>query len=86
MNPEDLTKSSQDLLSKTNALSDLCMGIRVFINIIKDKNAQITALKEIAIRERNRYLVDFIHEYDDVRDCKEEAHKQLESEYEAMRK
>jgi len=42
---------------------------------------QIATLKSICIQERNRYLVDFIHEYDDVMDCKEEAKKQLAREY-----
>jgi len=42
---------------------------------------QITTLKAMCIQERNRYLVDFVHEYDDVMDCKEEAKKQLAQEY-----
>ena len=43
--------------------------------------SQIVTLKAALISERNRYLVDFIHEYDDVRDCKEEAKEQLAKEY-----
>ena len=48
---------------------------------IDDQASQITTLKAALISERNRYLVDFIHEYDDVRDCKEEAKEQLAKEY-----
>ena len=45
------------------------------------QSSQIATLKVALISERNRYLVDFIHEYDDVRDCKEEANEQLAQEY-----
>lgn len=48
---------------------------------IGDQAGQIATLKAALISERNRYLVDFIHEYDDVRDCKEEAKSQLAKEY-----
>ena len=48
---------------------------------IDGQSSQIATLKAALISERNRYLVDFIHEYDDVRDCKEEAKEQLAKEY-----
>jgi uncharacterized coiled-coil protein SlyX len=49
--------------------------------LIEELEKQIITLKEMCIQERDRYLVDFIHEYDDVRNCKKEAKKQLAKEY-----
>jgi len=48
---------------------------------IDEQAKQITTLKAICIQERNRYLVDFIHEYDRVMNCNEDARKQLAREY-----
>lgn len=47
---------------------------------IDQQQATIETLKTALISERNRYLVDFIHEYDEVRDCREEATSQLARE------
>ena len=42
---------------------------------------QIATLKAICIKERNRYLVDFIHEFDHIMDCADAANDQLAKEY-----
>jgi hypothetical protein len=55
--------------------------IEGMLSHIDEQAGQIATLKAALISERNRYLVDFIHEYDDVRDCKEEAKEQLTQEY-----
>jgi hypothetical protein len=41
---------------------------------------RIAVLKAALISERDRYLVDFIHEHDDVMDCEQEAKEQLARE------
>ena len=49
--------------------------------ICDDQATQIAAMTKICISERNRYLVDFIHEYDEVMDCEQEAIEEMAKEY-----
>lgn len=79
------TAQGQDTHEKVAAVLGNTDAPWVLARDMKKENemlhGQIATLKSICIQERNRYLVDFVHEYDDVMDCKEEAKKQLAREY-----
>ena len=61
--------------------SDQERKIRSLLAHIDEQASQIATLKAICIKERNRYLVDFIHEFDHIMDCADAANDQLAKEY-----
>jgi hypothetical protein len=81
MMTEEELDGMRTLLSVCPGSVDVTEAGKMLLAHIDEQAGQITTLKSICIQERNRYLVDFIHEYDAIHDCEEEAMKQLTREY-----
>lgn len=54
--------------------------IRKLFEHINSQAKQIATLKAALTRERDRYLVDFIHEHDRIMNCEQEAREELARE------
>lgn len=66
----ELGTQNKDLMANCNQLRDRCWKAE----------RELATTRAALIKERNRYLVDFIHEYDDIQDCEPEAKEQLARE------
>lgn len=81
MNAADLARAKQ-IAADLKRMSPESNMIEIVCRLLDEyemQAKQITTLKAALCKERNRYLVDFIYEYD-ILDCELEAKDQLARE------
>ena len=83
MNPVDRVLELLDLEAAECPESWMQAGLDVLLSREKEitrQAARIRQLESHLIRERERYIDDFVHEFDECEDRSEEAREQLQAE------